>query len=379
MFSQSSMRACEAQARSESSSPSIRTTTIRLSLCARVRQAHTGLRGPAIRSDRALTPTSLVHYRYGVFQDLPLRTPLGEIVGAIRRHDGTSGTGRAHPRLPPAGVGRRSTPGRRVSHEPRQSRWSWAGAISSFPFCRSPLVEPSTLLSTGRSSAAASSRGPPCVRPYAATGRMRESCFDMSTRCRASRRMRGLPGSLPVAGGGPRPVSGDGRRPRAAASRGVLGAHLDQRARHITRWAIELAQAMEYLHQRGVVHGDIKPDNVIVGPKGDIRLLDFDLTFALDEGRPPSRAGSLGYQSPQRGRRSKTPPAEQCLCFGATLLGALSGTPLQFLPDPKELAELPIETLTPFTPPELIEVVRGCLAPARAGRLASMGGVPALA
>jgi len=67
-------------------------------------------------------------------------------------------------------------------------------------------------------------------------------------------------------------------------------------------WACELLEALVYLHSRpphGILHGDIKPSNIMLTPERDIRLIDFNIALALGEEGAVRVGFSRGYASPE--------------------------------------------------------------------------------
>ncbi len=110
-------------------------------------------------------------------------------------------------------------------------------------------------------------------------------------------------------------------------------------ARLAARWMAAIADAVQHAHDRGILHRDIKPDNVILArvssaPEGLIpRLTDFGLAKfeeeAGNETRSEARLGTPQYMAPEQaaGRRGELGPATDVYALGATLYEILTGRP----------------------------------------------------
>ena len=78
----------------------------------------------------------------------------------------------------------------------------------------------------------------------------------------------------------------------------------------VITWACQLLEALVYLHSRpphGILHCDIKPANIMLTPQGDIRLIDFNIAYALGEEGTILVAYSKGYASPEHYTRTIYP------------------------------------------------------------------------
>src|SRR6266700_3441562 len=123
----------------------------------------------------------------------------------------------------------------------------------------------------------------------------------------------------------------------------------------LLRLAIGIAAALGKAHQRGLVHKDVKPANILVNPdSGEVRLTGFGLASRLARERqrpepPESFAGTLAYMAPeQTGRMNRSIDSRSDLyALGVTLYELLTGSLPFTATDPMEwvhchVARLPV-------------------------------------
>lgn len=92
----------------------------------------------------------------------------------------------------------------------------------------------------------------------------------------------------------------------------------------------QIADALEYAHRQGVVHCDIKPQNIIVTPDGQPKLVDFGiarlLSMTSSVGTEDIR-GSAPYVAPEQVRGERVDGRADVYALGAVLYEALTGRP----------------------------------------------------
>lgn len=118
-----------------------------------------------------------------------------------------------------------------------------------------------------------------------------------------------------------------------------------------------LLGALGHLHARGLLHRDVKPDNILVEADGSARLVDYDLSGTVQESRSaPLQIGTPAFQSPEARRGEPLAPGSDLYSVGVLLHWGLHGE----LPDPESPAR-------PCADP-LAELLPGLLSPELGGR-----------
>jgi tetratricopeptide (TPR) repeat protein len=96
--------------------------------------------------------------------------------------------------------------------------------------------------------------------------------------------------------------------------------------REILQLLYAAGEGLQAAHRAGVVHRDVKPENVLVGKDGRARITDFGLAVLDEEGATPGAiAGTLPYMAPEQLRGDPADARTDQFAFASMLYEALSG------------------------------------------------------
>ncbi|MEV1176616.1 protein kinase [Nonomuraea sp. NPDC049784] len=112
----------------------------------------------------------------------------------------------------------------------------------------------------------------------------------------------------------------------------VEGPSLQQAGRHVgadlQRLAVATATALAAIHQAGIVHGDFKPANVLLG-QGGPRVIDFGIARSVESERTATSSivGTPAYMAPEQLAGERSGPAVDVFAWASVVVFAATGVP----------------------------------------------------
>ncbi len=133
----------------------------------------------------------------------------------------------------------------------------------------------------------------------------------------------------------------------------------------VTKWLEQMARALRHTHQRGLLHCDLKPSNVLLDIEGQAQLADFGQSILRESGT--RSLGTTGFMAPEQAEPKAVPDTRwDIYALGATIYFLLSGERYQ---------GAPLRKLNPRVDEDLASLVHACLALDPAARPEGMAAI----
>lgn len=140
---------------------------------------------------------------------------------------------------------------------------------------------------------------------------------------------------------------------------------------HVGNILIDMAVALEHVHDSGFMHLDFKPENVMVSRNVNVRLIDFDLALPIPKApiKLSKNPGTPPYMAPEQLRRAGIDHRVDIFAFGVAAYELLTGskpfpgeTPEEVLRQQLDMHFLrPPREVNPGIPPAVEKTILKCL------------------
>ncbi|TVP57520.1 MAG: serine/threonine protein kinase [Gemmatimonadales bacterium] len=141
------------------------------------------------------------------------------------------------------------------------------------------------------------------------------------------------------------------------------------------RIGAQVAEGLAAAHGSGIIHRDVKPENLVFSRDGRVRIVDFGLAVPRSTGRSSgSTGGTIAYMSPEQLDGAPCDERSDLWSLGVVLFEMLAGRRPREAADREELREAILETPSPALPdpdampPAVSELVSSLLSPDPDGR-----------
>ena len=142
--------------------------------------------------------------------------------------------------------------------------------------------------------------------------------------------------------------------------------------REVAQLGLQLVDALATAHAEGVVHRDVKPQNLVLDPSGVLKILDFGIAVIEGKSGQLTEAGLVvgtpAYMSPEQLLGDTVGPPSDLYAMGVVLYECLSGAlpfessnPLALAAQIVERGPVPLDQRAPSTPSDFLQLVAALL------------------